>query len=349
MVSVETGAGHLILRHSFRYDLSAHMRLDLGEWRARNHWHRKGMSYRRASWRLALELRLRKSHGDMLQDFFSQMMEKTRGTRFVRVRPFGILGDQGCDGYDEATGEVFQCYGAVDGDSGKVAYLVKKMKDDFATAKEKLGELMKSWTLVHNLTSGLPIHAVHTLKELQKENPDIPMKFMGIEGFAKEIFELDDVGLEELLGLAAQAEDTLSLQPTELRDLVNELVQNNAGVAVPPPPIRPVPVDKIQLNNLPVHWQHLIQMGWQNSYVVSEYLTNYHDPLAGELIATDFRNRYAYLKAQDLSPDEIMTALYEVVVGPGPTAPPRQVAGFALLAYYFDSCDIFEDHAKVGA
>src|SRR5690606_31381536 len=91
-----------------------------------------------------------------------------------------------------------------------------------------------SWTLVHNLTSGLPMHAVVALKELETENPDIALKFMGLEGFSKEVFQLDDQGLEELLGLAAHAQDALALQPAELRDLVNELIQNNAAVAPPP-------------------------------------------------------------------------------------------------------------------
>lgn len=319
------------------------MRLDLGERRARTHRNLRTMSLQRAWWRLALELRLRKSHGDKFQDFLSDVLEKTRGENFIRIRPYGALGDKGCDGYDMATGEVFQCYGAIDGHAGKVADLIGKMKEDFAKAKEKLGDTMKSWTFVHNL-SALPIHAVQALHQLANENPHIPVKFMGIEGFSHEIFQLDDDGLQELLGLAAHAQDAFALQPTELRDLVNELVKTGSGVAPPQQPIRPVPVDKLQLNELPGHWHVLIRAGWQNSYVVSEYLSNYPDPLAGEAIANLFRGRYAYLKAQGLSPDEIMTTLSELVVA-GPSAPSRQVAAWALLAYYFESCDIFEDHS----
>ena len=50
-------------------------------------------------WRIALELKLRKSSGDAFQDFFSTMMATTHGADFVRVRAFGALGDKGCDGY----------------------------------------------------------------------------------------------------------------------------------------------------------------------------------------------------------------------------------------------------------
>jgi len=50
-------------------------------------------------WRIALELKLRKSSGDAFQAFFSDMMEKKHSTDFVRVRAFGSIGDKGCDGY----------------------------------------------------------------------------------------------------------------------------------------------------------------------------------------------------------------------------------------------------------
>jgi hypothetical protein len=64
-------------------------------------------------WRIVLELKLRKSIGDAFQEFFSAMMAKLHSDDFVRVRPFGSLGDKGCDGYLQSCGQVFQCYGAL--------------------------------------------------------------------------------------------------------------------------------------------------------------------------------------------------------------------------------------------
>ena len=56
---------------------------------------------------------------------------------FLRVRPFGRKGDKGHDGHLQSTGQLFQCYGVLNGDSGKVDYLICKMKD-FAKAKVSL-------------------------------------------------------------------------------------------------------------------------------------------------------------------------------------------------------------------
>ena len=67
-------------------------------------------------WRIALELRLRKANSDAFQDFFSTVMGLLHGDDFVRVRPYGALGDKGCDGYLHSVGQLFQCYGALAGE-----------------------------------------------------------------------------------------------------------------------------------------------------------------------------------------------------------------------------------------
>jgi len=103
-------------------------------------------------WRIALELKMRKSHGDAFQDFVCTTMEEVFGSDFVRVRAFGQLGDKGCDGYVRSVGRVFQCYGALDGaKEGRVAYLVTKMGDDFDKAMKNIPEIMKEWHMVHKL------------------------------------------------------------------------------------------------------------------------------------------------------------------------------------------------------
>jgi hypothetical protein len=67
----------------------------------------------RLAWRAMLELKLRRSHGEAFQAFFSEVMQKAHGSDFVRLRPYGSLGDKGCDGYRASTGHVYQCYGAI--------------------------------------------------------------------------------------------------------------------------------------------------------------------------------------------------------------------------------------------
>jgi hypothetical protein len=67
--------------------------------------------------------------------------------------------------------------------------------------------------------------------------------------------------------------------------------------------IKPVPADKLDINNLPGHWRSLIAGGWQNAHLVGSYLSDHSNPLVGETIAQAFRARYHYLKSQGLTAD----------------------------------------------
>ena len=208
-------------------------------------------------WRIALELKLRKSSGDAFQDFFSTVMAKAYGSDFVRVRAFGALGDKGCDGYLQSLGHVYQCYGALNADSGKVSYLISKMADDYAKAKAGVSEIMKEWHMVHNLVDGLPTEAVLKLNELKERTLITDFGFIGMEGFEERIFALELAKIEDLLGVAATSEDAQNMQAAELRELVANIAKAT-DEATFDAVIRPVPADKLQFNNLPNHWRWLI-------------------------------------------------------------------------------------------
>lgn len=79
-----------------------------------------------------------------------------------------------------------------------------------------------------------------------------------------------------------------------------------------------------------------------NAPFVETYFERHPDPLTGDKVATLFRAKYENYKAQNLTPGEIMSALYELVTGVGSVLPQQQVAAQALLAYLFENCDIFE-------
>jgi hypothetical protein len=294
-------------------------------------------------WKVALELKMRKSSGDAFQDFFSTVMAARHGSDFVRVRPFGKLGDKGCDGYLMSSGQLFQCYGALNGDGGKVDYLIGKMEKDFSKANANFSKIMKEWHMVHNLVDGLPAEAILKLTELKETAPTLTLGFVSMEGFEERIFALDDNVIENLLGMAATSKDMQNIQAAELRDVVAAVAAEADNATFDTAAIKPVPPDKLEFNKLPGHWRSLIASGWQSSAIVDRYLSRHPDPLIGERIAQVLRDHYKYLKAQNLTPGDIMSSLYEMVAGTGTVSAARQVAALALLAYLFEKCEIFED------
>ncbi|PPU67339.1 ABC-three component system protein [Xanthomonas pisi] len=293
-------------------------------------------------WRIALELKLRKSNSDAFQDFFSTVMGLLHGDDFVRVRPYGSLGDKGCDGYLQSDGQLFQCYGALAGELKQVGTLTTKMTDDFAKALKNLAAIMREWHMVHNIADGLPVEALTTMSALKEANPSLAFGFVGMEGFSERVFRLQPFQIESLLGPAASDMDAASLDTATLRDLVQHLRNEADAIDFNAQDLRPVPLHKLTYNNLPNHWKQLIAGGWKNAHLVGQYFDRHPDPLTGERIAKLFRDRYEYLKAQLLNPGDIMASLYELVTGIGTVPPQKQVAVQSLLAFLFENCDIFE-------
>ena len=88
---------------------------------------------------------------------------------------------------------------------------------------------------------------------------------------------------------------------------------------------------------------HTIRSQMANARLVEDYFGAHLDVERGTKIAALFRARYLPLKEQRLPPGDIMTGLYEAVVGVGTVTNDRAVAAQAVLAFLFDACDIFED------
>ena len=296
----------------------------------------------RYGWRAILELKLRTTHGDSFQDFFSRVMEASHGSDFIRVRPYGSLGDKGCDGYRLSTGHVYQCYGAING-ANAVGTLTSKMAADFQKAAVSMADVMKAWAMTHNLIDGVPVHAITQLEDLKKANSKIAFSFFGHQAFEESIFSLNAEKIKDLLGAVASAKDAENVQPAELAHLIAHVVGQRESLDADMAPIKPVPVDKLTFNNLPGHWQDLISAGWKNAHLVSEYLSRHHDPLLAAKTSGVVKGKYADFRSQGLPPGAIMSHLYEFVAGHPAASVPRQVAAQAILAYLFESCEIFED------
>lgn len=297
-------------------------------------------------WRIALELRLRRLHGDALQEFFSEVMERRHKSDFVRVRPYGGVGDKGCDGYLQSGGQLYQCYGKVDDAALNVKTTTTKMTDDFAKASIHFKDIMKEWHFVNNLLDGLPSDVILTIEKLRTENPGCKFHLVGLEWFADAIFGLPETDIVHFLGPAATAEQTHGLDLEIVRELLAAMTKDIPAAPIDEGDPRPVPVDKLEYNEIAGHWAYFLRTGTANAKHVQQYCDRHSDPEYGKLVASRFTKKYVALKMQRLAPNAIMAELYDQTAGNGIVPPMRHVAVQAVLAYVFESCDIFEDRPE---
>lgn len=112
------------------------------------------------------------------------------------------------------------------------------------------------------------------------------------------------------------------------------------AVGLPPPPS----LQKLEKNALSPEVADILRTGRRRARLVETFFQKAEPVELGEKIAEAFRKHYAYLKSLELSPDQTFMHLQKFA-GVGGT-PKRQAAAMAVLAYLFDSCDIFEDPEK---
>jgi hypothetical protein len=304
----------------------------------------------RYQYQLALNLKLRSAFGTAFQDFFSTVLEAAHGADFVRVRPFGSLGDKGCDGYRQSNGQVFQCYGKLEDGKLVATTLAKKVTDDYALASSHLQAVMKEWHFAHNLVDGVPVELILAIEGLKQANGNHVIGLVSPASLQELVLQLPQTRLETLLGPAATAADTANLRMDEVRDVVAAVIAAIDIGPVQDASVADVPADKLEFNKLPEHWVQIITSATKNAPHVAEYFEGHPNPEIGNIVATEFGSRYNALKLSGMKPGVIMDVLYEQTTGIGSVTAAQQVAVQALLAYLFDACEIFEDHSsKVAA
>jgi len=123
------------------------------------------------------------------------------------------------------------------------------------------------------------------------------------------------------------------LQPV-LDRLAAQTVPPDAEVLVVPP-------GKIEANALTESEETLLRSGMRKAPLVAQFLSKWHDETLGERLAEAFRTEYARLR-RERRDTEVFGRLQSWAGGPGMGSPEHQVAVLAVMAYFFERCDIFE-------
>jgi len=273
--------------------------------------------------------------GTAFQDWFVRLAGHAFGADFEEVRPYGPYGDLKCDGRRISSGAVFQCYAP---DAMKEADLISKINEDFHGARAHWGDDMQEWVFVHNDGRGLPPNAVQHLDTLRKAHPAIQISTWSEPELHSLAMGLGLSALQALFGLAASIAIVDRLVLSDLMPIIDALQRQDSPAN---PPLTPPSPEKLEKNALSEETGLFLRIGRRKSSLVDTFFRKSPRPDLGERIAEAFRTRYAELKALDLPADVIFKHLQDYAGFNG--EPKRQGAALAVLAYFFDSCDIFED------
>ncbi len=274
------------------------------------------------------------------QGFFADVMSKCHPDDFIPTRPWGPRGDRKCDGYLRSERMLFQVYAPEELKEEKKAH--EKIDEDFIGAIPYWKEFFDTWVFVHNARpkQGLPAPIVQKLLDLDASQSNFRVRQWGFEELRQRAFgKLREAELAALLGPAPSRANFLNVHVPELQLLIDAITSQ---LSPEQPDLRPVPVEKLTANGLSPGVLTLLTTGMLASETVKGFFDKYHDPTLGERIAQAFQREYQVLRNKSLLPDQIFTELQMFAGGHAPHSPTRQAAVFALLAFLFEECHIFE-------
>lgn len=291
----------------------------------------------RAYYGLVFERNYLKMRGSEFQSFFTDLMEKCYPEGdFIRVRPWGKAGDQKNDGYLRSKRILFQVYAP---NEMKEADALRKIDDDFNGALPYWKEHFNTWVFMHNAWAGLSPGITKKLLDLDEANVEITVKPWGMEDLKKELFQLSEENIQDLLGHAPSMRDFLKLGFEDLTPILDQITRQPAPNT---PDLRQVPRDKIAINSLSDDVETLINAGRRKSILVKKFFEQYPHPEYGDQVVRAFQTKYETLKDEGCVPDEIFMKLQIYAGGELTLDPKHQAAVLSVLAYLFDECDIFE-------
>lgn len=270
------------------------------------------------------------------QELFSQVMERRFPNDFIRVKPWGGQGDLKCDGYVRSRRTLFQVYAPERLESKEC---VNKIIEDFEGAKPHWQPYFDHWAFVHNSLAGLPPDVVLKLSELHLAHDPPSVGAWGHPELATIVRELSLADLEHVFGLGPSSSAWSHMGYHELRDVLRLLEREEA---LAPPDLRPPPPGKIALNQINAEAEMLLRQGMMKAHHVERLLASWPQPGFGDEVAQRLHDAYETLKRSDLAPGLILSQLQQMVGGNYVGTPTHQNAVLAVLAYFFERCDIFE-------
>ena len=270
------------------------------------------------------------------QTWFQALAAHAYGSDFEAVRAYGNQGDHKCDGRRISTRTIFQVYAPHHLVAGTIE---AKITDDFDGAAEHWPS-MQNWVFVTNDERGLPPSTVKLLDELRDDNPAVLIETWSKHELQRLTHGFSLADWRDVFGDVPSMADWDRLAAPHIKEILDDL----EGKEIEPgeEPLNPPSADKLDRNSLSPAVADLLRAGRRKEPLVEQYLRRTPSADLGERIAEAFRTRFTELLSEDSSPDEIFRALQEYAGGSeGP--PTRQVAVLAVLSYYFERCDIFED------
>lgn len=297
---------------------------------------------RRQASRFLLRCRLSETFNTSFQDLFADLMTANYGGDYQDIRTAGSMGDYSADGILGSARTLFACYAPEVFNHNKA---VAKFKNDLDGAIKKRDSEFDTFAFVHNDLRG--IHPAITVTMNNERVTSVKQIHQyGFRKLSELLVCLEQAQVEDILKAPLSVQDmTFSLTLHDLEPIL-ELVRTHRRALQNHEPVKPVPVEKLDFNEISGDFRDELVEGLRLQPVIDEYYRLNRDPLEKDEVANGFQSEYKRLSEEYSQPEDVMWRLTDYVLG-NASLPPRDLrAASAIIAYFFWSCHIFDEPTK---
>jgi hypothetical protein len=292
-------------------------------------------------------LKVLESKGTAFQDLFERIMEKSE-VGFKKVKPYGNEGDQKNDGFIPGQGVYFQVY-APEKPEEKDAAAAKKMCRDFEglfaywNGKFTVREFGFVFNDSYRGKSPLIYKAAATI---QKKHKTIKIHIFCCADLQRIFSALSDEDLLEVIGYVPEENNSEVVDIGVLSEVVSYLIKNEKPIDYENSLTVPDFEEKIKFNNLSIVVAGLLTTASYQAFVLDQFFEQ--NPGNKDLLQKIFTKFYkeSLTEIETINNDEEKNdfVFFKILEkAKGHKSKRVQEAILALMACYFETCDIFEE------
>lgn len=292
-------------------------------------------------------LKVLESRGTAFQDLFEKILEKSE-TEFKKVKPYGNEGDHKNDGFIPSRGVYFQVY-APEKPEEKDAEAAKKMCKDFdGLFSYWNGKFtVKEFNFVFNDSYRGKSPLIHgAIATIQKKHEGIKVGVFCCSDLQKIFSSLSDEDLLEIIGFIPEDSNSEVVDIGVLSEVVSYLIKNEKPIDYDSSLTVPDFEEKIKFNNLSTVVAGLLTTASYQAFVLDQFFEQ--NPNNKDLLQKIFTKFYKEsLEEVEIINDEedkndfVFFKILEKAKGN--KSKRVQEAILALMACYFETCDIFKE------
>lgn len=307
--------------------------------------------------RIMFRSKVYSADGQGFENLFTSVMGYARAD-FRAIKPQGRYGDRKNDGCEPLVGRYYQVY-APENVAEKESTAIKKLKDDFEGLKSYWGSLyvvgIKEYLFVLNDKYKGAFPTTHkALSELQAKHSLQLADVFSSKHLEDVLFnELADDQIQVVVGFIPDVSTIVKVDYAVLTEVVSHILANIPNSAVPGKLISPEFETKLVFNDLNAAAPYLKAASYQASAVESFFSLN--ADFARQAVRQSLNDMYVNATKMGFATDTFsgLTSQDQIYFDVLATAMPPNVhiaqkgavqrAVQVLLAYFFESCDIFEE------